>query len=30
MEVRGPSVKEAVEQLNRRGPEWISPPDVVE
>jgi hypothetical protein len=30
MEVRGPSVKEVVEQLNRRWPEWASPPDVVD
>jgi hypothetical protein len=30
MEVRGPSVKEAIERLNHRGPEWISPPDVVD
>jgi hypothetical protein len=29
-ELCGPSLDEAIEQFNRRGPEWASPPDVVE
>jgi hypothetical protein len=29
-ELLGPSVDEAIEQFNRRGPEWASPPEVVE
>jgi hypothetical protein len=29
-ETRGPSVYEAIERLSRKGPEWVSPPDVVE
>ena len=28
-EYRGPTVEEVIERLNRRGPEWASPPDVV-
>jgi hypothetical protein len=29
-ELLGPSLDEAIEQFNRRGPEWASPPDAVE
>jgi hypothetical protein len=29
-EYRGPTVEEVIELLNGRGPEWASPPDVVE
>ena len=29
-EVRGPSAEEVIEYLNRRGPPWSSPADVVE
>ena len=29
-ELRGPTVEQVIEWFNRRGPEWASPPDVVE
>ena len=29
-ELLGPSVDEVIERLNRRGPQWACPPDVVE
>lgn len=29
-EVRGPTLDEVIVQLNQRGPDWASPPDVVE
>ena len=30
VEYRGPTVEQVIELLNGRGPEWASPPDVVE
>jgi hypothetical protein len=29
-ELRGLTVEQVIESFNRRGPEWASPPDVVE
>ncbi len=29
-EVRGPTVDQVIARLNRLGPEWRSPPDVIE
>ena len=29
-ELLGPSVDDVIERLNRRGPEWVCPPDVLD